>query len=377
MKTALIKINSREHSVFIGERVFIEINNFLAQKKYTDSTFFILADENTCKHCLPVIRNKVPELSKAVLIKIKSGEENKNIGTCMQVWEELSKNNADRKSVLISLGGGVTSDLGGFIASTYKRGIDFITIPTTLLAQVDASIGGKSGIDFKNIKNEIGVFSFPKAVFIYTGFLKTLDDRQLLSGFAEIIKHALISDKNYWKKIMLSNDFEKWITPSVKIKIKIITGDPYEKNIRKKLNFGHTIGHAIESFSLANDKNKLLHGEAIAIGMVCESYLSFKEKLLVKKDLEEITAFILSKYKPYDMNRSSENKIIRLMLHDKKNEAGKINFTLLKGIGNALINRHCDTKSIKESFNYYRSNYYKRGEFTHSSSFSSFPTHIP
>ena len=358
MKTSYKKIDAESYSIFLGINVFSSLNAFLSQKQYINSKLFLLVDENTFKYCFPLI-TRSKKLKKAIIIIIKSGEKNKNIETCQKVWKELSSHYADRKSLLINLGGGVVSDLGGFAASIYKRGIDFINIPTTLLAQVDASIGGKTGIDLNNIKNEIGLFSFPKAVFVCPDFLNTLDKRQLLAGFAEIIKHALIADKNYWKKVtsiknLVPENIEPLILQSIKIKNQIVLKDIHEKNIRKKLNFGHTIGHAIESFSLKKDKNSLSHGESIAIGMICESYLSCRENLLSKQELEEITRFVLLKYKYYVINPSSDKEIIKLMQHDKKNDNKNINFTLLQEIGQGITDKYCSIKSIKESLNYYR-----------------------
>jgi 3-dehydroquinate synthase len=290
----------------------------------------ILVDENTKKDCL----SKLPNFENSIIIEIQSGEENKNLSTCNFIWGELTKHNFDRNSLLINLGGGVIGDMGGFCASTYKRGIDFIQIPTTLLAMVDASVGGKLGIDFDGLKNQVGLFKNPKTVIIYPEFLKTLDKNQLVFGFTEVVKHALIADKEFWNTI-LETPFEKlnWnyiIETSVQIKNNIVLNDPREKGERKKLNFGHTFGHAIESFYLQKG-TPIFHGQAIALGMLIESKMSDLSEL----EKREITEFILSNFTlPYN---PAKNKLIAFMQNDKKNKVGKINFSLLKGIGNCSI----------------------------------------
>ena len=290
----------------------------------------ILVDENTKRDCL----NKLSKADNYIIIEIKSGEKNKNISTCNFIWQELTNHNFDRNSLLINLGGGVIGDMGGFCASTYKRGIDFIQIPTTLLAMTDASIGGKLGIDFLGLKNQIGLFINPKSVLIYPDFLETLPLDQLKSGFVEVLKHALISDKNLWNKI-LNTPFEElnWndlISLSVEIKNKIILSDSREKGERKKLNFGHTFGHAIESFYLQKD-TPILHGQAIALGILIEAKMSNLSEL----EKVEITAFILSNFRlPHN---PTKNQLLKFMRNDKKNLDEKINFTLLDGIGNCSL----------------------------------------
>jgi|TARA_B110000116_G_C16789003_1_gene562621 3-dehydroquinate synthase len=290
----------------------------------------ILVDENTKRDCL----NKLSKADNSIIIEIKSGEKNKNISTCNFIWQELTNHNFDRNSLLINLGGGVIGDMGGFCASTYKRGIDFIQIPTTLLAMTDASIGGKLGIDFLGLKNQIGLFINPKSVLIYPDFLETLPLDQLKSGFVEVLKHALISDKNLWNKI-LNTPFEElnWndlISLSVEIKNKIILSDSREKGERKKLNFGHTFGHAIESFYLQKD-TPILHGQAIALGILIEAKMSNLSEL----EKVEITAFILSNFRlPHN---PTKNQLLKFMRNDKKNLDEKINFTLLDGIGNCSL----------------------------------------
>ena len=352
-----MEIKSTGYSVFLSEDIAIDINQFLNDRP-AYSKLFILVDENSFQHCYPQLVESIPRFEQAELIEIESGEENKNIDICIQIWSALSEYGADRKALFINLGGGVIGDMGGFVASTFKRGIDFINIPTTLLSQVDASIGGKVGIDMNHLKNEIGVFKNPSAVFISSKFLSTLDRRQLLSGFAEIIKHALIADHSYWNTILavdLFNDnLEVLIETSINIKNKTVTADPYEKNVRKILNFGHTIGHAIETFFLEQyPENALLHGEAIAIGMICEAYLSEKFTKLSKAELKQITAFIIKTYSLTDLTKLDQDRVVELMRHDKKNESNKITFSLLSAIGSCEINKSVDVGTILESLNYY------------------------
>jgi len=357
MKKSTLHIKAGDHSIYIGNDVFTELKQFL-NANYKSGNYFILVDENTRKYCLPDLLAHVKVLDGAEVIELHSGEEDKNIASCMQVWKALGQNGADRKTLMINLGGGVISDLGGFAASVFKRGIDFINVPTTLLAQVDASVGGKTGIDFGNLKNEIGLFNDPKAVFIYPCYLNSLSERQLLSGFAEIIKHSLICDRVYWEKLKLADvtdasTLSGLIAHSVEIKNNIVTQDPKEQGLRKTLNFGHTVGHAIESYFLER-ANTLLHGEAVAIGMICESYLSYKKVKLNHAELDEITEFIFSMFKTVALEQFDEHRLIELMRHDKKNLKGEINFTLISKIGLAETDKTCTIDLIKESFRYYR-----------------------
>jgi len=321
-------IRANNYPIVIGENSLTEFN-------FPDySQIAILVDENTRELCLPILIKQVPSLKTAIVIEIKSGEENKNIGTCSFIWEALTNNNFDRNSLLINLGGGVIGDMGGFASSTYKRGISFVHIPTTLLAMVDASVGGKLGIDFNGLKNQIGLFNNPKAVLINPVLLETLPENQLKSGFAEIVKHALISDKSLWKKLTStpfeSLDWETIIETSVQIKNTIILADPLEHGERKKLNFGHTFGHAIESYYLEKD-TPILHGEAVFMGMILETEISNLSDI----DKNEIKNYILSNFAlPYTPKK---NNLHKFLLNDKKNKDSKINFSLLKSIGDCSI----------------------------------------
>lgn len=342
-----------EYTIYIGN-FGPALRQFLNDSEY--SKIFVLVDENTALHCLPLLQS---ELANYTLepIQIKAGERFKNIETCQDIWQQFMRAKADRKSLCINLGGGVIGDMGGFCASTFKRGMDFIQMPSTLLSQVDASIGGKLGIDFMQVKNSIGLFKNPKAVFIDPNFLKTLSDRELRSGFAEVIKHSLIADSLQWaelKKIrnLKSIDWTEIIEPSLQIKKRIVEQDPFEKGIRKALNFGHTIGHAIEGIALESDQ-PLLHGEAIAIGMICESYLSYKLIGLKEEALHHISAFIIATYGFYFLQEHNFDAFLQLMKNDKKNENSQINFSLIAPPGAVQINQTSTKELIIESLKFY------------------------
>jgi len=337
------------------ENSISELAKFIEQGKY--SRFFILTDENTAEHCLPLVKEKISHLENYDIIEINAGEESKDIDFCIGIWKMLIDFGADRKSLMVNLGGGVISDLGGFAASTFKRGIDFVHVPTTLLSQVDASVGGKTGIDIDSIKNIIGTFTQPKAVFIEYDFLSSLPDRQILSGLAEMLKHGLICDVAYWN-LLKSSDLEhpsvELIYRSVEIKNKVVIEDPKETGIRKSLNFGHTIGHAVETYSLLHDEGRhLSHGEAIAIGMICEAWLSHKKIGLSSEELTEITDVISGLYPKYMIEESANEELYALMQKDKKNQNGKINCTLLTHIGQYSVDNICTEDELCESLKYY------------------------
>lgn len=314
------------------------------------SQLFVLVDENSKENCYPLIKG---DLKTHQLIEIASGEKNKTLGSCQFIWNALTLASADRKALLINLGGGVITDMGGFCAATYKRGIRFINIPTTLLAQVDASVGGKTGIDFNGFKNHIGVFAEAEAVIVDPVFHSTLPDRQLKSGFAEMLKHGLIADKNHWEKCLKTgyqNVSSQLIKDSVAIKEKVVLADPKEKGERKILNFGHTIGHAIESHLLAT-ANEILHGEAIGIGMLVEAYISKETELLKESDFQIIYSEVGKIYKKPTISIEEYDQITQLCLQDKKNENGIVNMSLLKQLGEACYDVAIDEKTIKRSLN--------------------------
>ena len=323
--------------------------------KMKASKVFVLVDENTKEHCLPIFHEKITHGYE--LLEVESGERNKTLATCTALWEELVSRKCDRSSVLINLGGGVIGDMGGFVAATYMRGIRFIQMPTTLLSQVDASVGGKLGVDFMGYKNIIGMFQDPDLVFIHTPFLQTLDSQELMSGFAEVIKHGLIQSKSLWETIKIKGtnlkpeEWTKVVTDSIKIKTKVVTEDPKEGGLRKILNFGHTIGHAIESHYLNTEKH-LLHGEAVAKGMIAESYLSFKTNRISVIEMEEINSLLESIYKLPAITADDELSIMNRMLLDKKNKGGQKLFSLINGIGNCDYDVVVDDQLIKESLSF-------------------------
>ncbi|MBC7000151.1 3-dehydroquinate synthase [Cytophaga sp. FL35] len=348
-------ITSDSYAVHFNHKAYEALNDHLSQKGY--SKVFIMVDENTHEHCLaPFMANIVGEYDFEI-IEIESGEINKTIETCTQVWHVLSELEGDRKSVLINLGGGVLTDLGGFVASCFKRGIDFINVPTTLLSMVDASVGGKTGVDLGSLKNQIGVINQPEMVLIITDFLKTLEERQLHSGFAEMLKHGLIKSENYWndlKEVEDFDDLDELIYQSVVIKNEVVLKDPTEQNIRKMLNYGHTLGHAIESYCLEHpEKDTLLHGEAIAVGMILEAFLSKELRQLPDSVLEDIKTTFLNRYTKVTFSNEDINKILGLLKFDKKNSHGNINYVLLNSLGNPEIDVKVPDELYSKAFAYY------------------------
>ena len=341
-------------SSFIIQNNSAALTNFLRRKSY--SAHFILVDDQTVNHCLPLLWKEHSSLHDAQVIEIFSGEEFKNIETVQRVWEKLSEENADRNAVLINLGGGVICDLGGFAASAYKRGIDFIHIPTTLLAMVDAAHGGKQGIDFMNFKNQIGVFQMPVAVAVDVRYLKTLPDEHLANGFAEVVKHSLLAGDDYWKKISRITDLKKanWkkiVSDSLDFKLKIVKQDPKERGLRKVLNFGHTIGHAIETSKL-NNHEMTLHGFCIATGLIGELFLSEKILGLKQKQLKEVISFLKNNFPSIHIEEKDFETIVQLMKQDKKNEKGKIRMALLKEIGKPKWDVEVSNAQITEALRF-------------------------
>lgn len=333
----------KKYPIFIGHALICKISELFDLAAY--SQILIVSDENTGKLFNLNIR--------ASHVSLHSGEINKSLQSVELILNKLHEMKADRKTLIVNVGGGNLCDTSSFAASIYMRGIDVLQIPTTLLAQVDASIGGKTGINFAGLKNLVGTFKNPIGVIIDLDFLKTLPEREYLSGFAEIIKHALIFDRKYFLTLrptlkFSDSELEKIIEKSCKIKAKIVTADPEEKNVRKILNFGHTIGHALEALSLENPK-PLLHGEAIFLGMIVENRISYLSGILNKKDFLLIDDFLKKIVKPIEFD---SEKICKKILYDKKNEFGHINFTLLKSIGAAVYNHQVDEKIIIEDLNY-------------------------
>ena len=319
-------------------------------KSYTK--IFVLVDENTKQYCLNPFKKKF-SISFEIL-EIESGEISKNINTCLDIWNDLTHNRADRNCLIINLGGGVITDVGGFIASAYKRGVDFVNIPTTLLSMVDASIGSKTGINLNSIKNQVGLFSDPSMVVIDTNYLKTLSKREINSGYSEIFKHSVISSVMYKELVQNSSLIynENIIANSIELKNKIVNEDKFEIGIRKYLNFGHTLGHAVESFCL-NKENKLLHGEAIAIGMICESFISSKILGFNKERLNEIKKHLLKRFSKINFSENDVYEINNLIKFDKKNHLNTPKFVLIEDLGKVKTDVDVDENLIFESFKYY------------------------
>ena len=322
-------------------------------RSVTFSQVGVVVDENTERDCYPLVQTLLPAHT---VCTIRSGERHKNLSTCTHLWKWMTEARFDRKALLINLGGGVIGDMGGFCAATYKRGIRFINLPTTLLAQVDASVGGKLGIDFQGYKNHIGLFQEPLQVMIYPEFLKTLPGNELRSGFAEVIKHSLIADADYWPLVrqtpLEEQDWAKVITHSVQVKADVVAQDFREGGLRKILNFGHTIGHAVESFYLDTDQH-LLHGEAIAVGMIAETFLSEKYTGLPATQAQEIVSFLLKTYGHRFIPEEVMDRMVELARQDKKNNQSVIQCTLLEKIGMATFDVPITPEDIKGALAYY------------------------
>ncbi|MBP2832655.1 3-dehydroquinate synthase [Aquimarina sp. U1-2] len=350
-------IVSNDSTVYFGKESYSQLNAHLEKSKY--SKVGILVDSNTHEYCLSRFMSTIDKEYDIEILEIEAGEIHKNIETCSGVWNALSELGFDRKSLLINLGGGVITDLGGFVASTYKRGIDYINVPTSLLAMVDASVGGKTGVDLGNLKNMVGVISESEMVLIDTEYLATLPVNQMCSGFSEMLKHGLIQDKEYWEKLsdlsqLELDDLDQLIYDSIVIKNTIVSKDPTEQNIRKYLNFGHTLGHAIESFYLTHPETPtLLHGEAIAIGMIMETYISSKLLAVTSEDLQFVSAVILATFPKVEIPAEDHEKIIALLVHDKKNERGNVLFVLLNTIGEAQYDCKVPHELLHKAFEYY------------------------
>jgi 3-dehydroquinate synthase len=350
-----MQINSHDTKIFTTEDLDNDLDRTIREMD-PDSVFLII-DNNTEKYCFPLIP-KLKTNKKVHLIKTGEGEKNKNLENINKIWNELTIKYATRNSLVINLGGGLLSDIGGFAASTFKRGIRFINIPTTLLSMVDASVGGKTGFNYNTYKNLIGVFNSPAFVFIYAPFLETLPKRHLYAGWAEMIKHGLIYSGRHLSNLLETNPEEaergslnELIFNSISIKNHFVLEDPHEQNIRKALNFGHTLGHAFESLSQRMD-NPLLHGEAIANGMICELYLSVQKTGFKQNELERIREYIREYYPIYRPDVNMQESLLSIARQDKKNRDEKINFTLLKDTGLYQLDVYIEEQLIRESFEY-------------------------
>ena len=352
--TPILSIN---YYVNFNEAAYVALNAYISNTN--PSTLYILVAENTNENCLPILLQNLETSTPIEIIEIEAGEEHKNLETCAGVWNALTELGADRKSLLINLGGGVITDLGGFVASTFKRGIAFINIPTTLLSMVDASVGGKTGVDLGVLKNQIGLFSNPEMVVIDPTFLETVTERELRSGLAEIIKYGLTYDVKVWNKVkefkdLNISDLNKLIHRSIEIKNEVVTKDPKEAGIRKVLNFGHTLGHAIESYFLETEtKENLTHGEAIAVGMITEAYISEKLFNFPSNEVANLKKAILNIYGKIAIETSDYTAIIALLIHDKKNVAGQVNFVLLTNFEHYKLDCKVETSLIIEALDYY------------------------
>jgi 3-dehydroquinate synthase len=352
--------------IHTGPAVFQELTTWLEHRSAVTDSFFILTDPKARSCCLEQLTSEVPFLQRAVVLEIPAGEKNKSLKSAGHLWKDLAGKGATRRSLLINLGGGVITDLGGFVASTFNRGIPFIHIPTTLLGMADAAIGGKNGINLGEIKNQVGTFQHPDAVFIYTGFLGSIDSYGLLSGLAEIIKAALVADTGLWEKLKpvriqdlldKRTDEATWedlVSSSVAIKCRVVEQDFREANLREILNFGHTIGHAFESISLQKHRKTLLHGHAIALGMICESQLSVIKTGLKKKDRDAIIQRILPDYEYYPLTSEDVDLMMDFIGHDKKRRDQGLRFSLLRSPGNAISGISCEPGEIIASLDFYR-----------------------
>lgn len=352
----LLEVKAGDHPVYLGGSV---LDALAALVKARKGNVFVLCDRNTAVHCLPELLNALEGLAPISTVEVEPGEASKSIETCRGLWEHLLAHEADRQTLLINLGGGVVTDLGGFVAGTYKRGIDHVHVPTTLMGMCDAAIGGKSGIDLGGVKNAVGLISGPLGVHVHVPFLRTLGKRELLNGAAEMLKHGLALDARHWYDLQDAplHDLDALaglITRSVELKAAVVTADQRESGERKKLNFGHTIGHALEAHSWESGQRELLHGEAVALGMVAEAWLSWRMKSIGREELETITSRLFALYKPYPLMASDHHRLLELMRNDKKNSARGYRCTLLERIGSARVDVEVSATLMSEAIDHLR-----------------------
>jgi 3-dehydroquinate synthase len=351
-----VKVGSLACPVYIGTEIWHDLDMFL-QPYHHSGGIYLLTDVNTKNHCFPVLENHLPWMTNLPLFSVCPGEKSKDTANLEQLWAWLMESGAMKDSLLINLGGGVISDLGGFAAATYKRGIRYINIPTSLIGQADAAVGGKTGINISGVKNQSGLFYEPSAVFINPDFLATLPEIHFRSGFAEIIKCAALSGNGFWDKIKnkdAGNDNLTYlIFETVNFKGGVVARDPFDYSVRKILNFGHTVGHALESFFAMPGQTGLLHGEAVAAGMICEAYISCETTGMIKEELEDLTAVICNYFdlKPFD--NKDFDRIIRLMDHDKKRSGAGIGFSLLESLGKPVTGISAGREIIIRSLEYF------------------------
>lgn len=339
------------------DNISVDLQQLLSDAQY--DKLFVLTDENTCNLCLPLISG-IREIENASQIVIPPTDKNKNIETLSYIWCELTRHGATRHTLLVNLGGGMVTDIGGFAAATFKRGIKYINIPTTLLGAVDAAVGGKTAINFEGLKNEIGAFYPALKVLISSRFFTTLSRGEILSGFAEMLKHELIHSDEEWEELLtfdIENIDYDWLNNavfrSVSIKESVVEKDPMEQNIRKALNLGHTVGHAFESFA-AEQRKPVAHGYAVAWGLIAELYLSHRICGFPKEKLQKMVRFIRQNYGSLPIGCNDYARLFDIMTHDKKNVGNSINFALLSEIGNVCINQQLEKEMIFESLDFYR-----------------------
>lgn len=348
-----------DYPIVLESAAFEHLNAHLRQADY--SNIYVLVDDQTEQHCLPILQRALEGWALR-LLRIPAGEAQKHLGTCQVIWQQLLAAGADRRSVLLNLGGGVIGDMGGFCAATFKRGMDFIQIPTTLLAQVDASVGGKLGVNFGTVKNSVGLFEVPQGVYVHTPFFKTLSPTELRSGYAEVIKHALIQDQAPWQSLLPDDpaapdtDWDAIVLRSIAVKKRVVEQDFKEQHWRKCLNFGHTIGHAVESLSWKTDQ-PLPHGYAVALGMMTESYCSTQLGTLAQAELQAITHYITQWYPHYPIQHLSVEAIWQLMTQDKKNTHQRVAFSGLAAIGQPALDQPIDPNLLQAALTYYNDSY--------------------
>lgn len=347
------------HAVFSGPNVWEDFELFLHAQGYLQKKIFVLCDANTHEHCLPILLGNCGFLIDLEILEVDPGEENKCVEVAQQLWEALTELEADRNSLLINLGGGVVTDLGGFVAAVFKRGIPFVNIPTSLLGMTDAAWGGKTGIDLQNFKNQIGTFTYPVAVCLDPEFLETLPARELAAGWAELLKHGIIASKSHFDSLVAylqSPDFEavnELIADSVAIKAAIVAADVQEQNVRMLLNAGHTIGHALETYGL-NHQHNWLHGEAVAAGLLCEAYIAHEMQFLTSQDFQKIAQLVLQYFPILNFPASAIDEIVATITHDKKRRGHQIKMPIVKEIGQASMHNIENFALFNAALHYYR-----------------------
>ena len=366
MKLTSRIITTDRTPVFAGDHALASVDKLISSLHLGRDGIFVLVDKNTKQHCLPLAVQKSVHLAGAVILEIDGGEASKSLLTAERLWKDLLAAGAGRRSLLVNLGGGVVSDLGGFVAAGYKRGIGYINIPTSLMGQADAAIGGKTSVNLGPVKNQVGFFYPAKGVFIFPGFQTTLSCDHLRSGMAEIIKSAIVGNARLWKRILVYSPADllglapehpfrlELLANAIRFKNEVVVKDFREQKLRKVLNFGHTIGHALEAYSQAEGRNPMLHGDAVAAGMVCAAFLSNRKTDLPTGEMVALISWITAGFPSYPVPASDLQAIMELMKHDKKNTAGQIRFTLISKPGIPRVDIACDPSEIIEALACYQ-----------------------